>query len=140
MPVVLPEWPDFGLADDIRPTLSAAVEAGQASALVTLFAVEGGGPRPPGTQMLFSNDMVTGFLSGGCVEGDVAGHAARPDACHALEGEGDLGLAALENVSRRDGLRGEIHAETFDDHGTPGGLRVVGLPHRRMTLIASERG
>src|SRR3954466_7041795 len=77
MPVILPEWPDFGLADDVRPTLREAVDAGKSCALVTLFSVEGGGPRPPGTQMLFAEDLVTGFLSGGCVEGDVAGHAAR---------------------------------------------------------------
>jgi xanthine dehydrogenase accessory factor len=77
MSVTLPEWPDFGLADDIRPTLRAAIDAGLPCALVTLYAVEGGGPRPPGTQMLFADGMVTGFLSGGCVEGDVAGHAAR---------------------------------------------------------------
>ena len=76
MPMILPDWPDFGLSDDIRPTLRAAVEAGKPAALVTLFSVEGGGPRPPGTQMLFAQDLVTGFLSGGCVEGDVAGHAA----------------------------------------------------------------
>ena len=92
MPVILPEWPDFGLADDIRPILRAAIGAGKASALVTLFSVEGGGPRPPGTQMLFAEDLVTGFLSGGCVEGDVAGHAARTledgEPRHLVYGEG----------------------------------------------------
>ncbi|MDB5451772.1 MAG: xanthine dehydrogenase [Caulobacteraceae bacterium] len=77
MPLTLPEWPDFGLSDDIRATLKAALEAGKPAALVTLYAVEGGGPRPPGTQMLFAEDLASGFLSGGCVEGDVAGHAAR---------------------------------------------------------------
>jgi xanthine dehydrogenase accessory factor len=77
MTVFLPEWPDFGLADDIRPTLRAALEAGKPAALVTLYAVEGGGPRPPGTQMVFAEGLVSGFLSGGCVEGDVAGHASR---------------------------------------------------------------
>ena len=56
--------------------MRAAIAAGEASALVTLFAVEGGGPRPPGTQMLFWGEAVAGFLSGGCVEGDVAIHAA----------------------------------------------------------------
>jgi xanthine dehydrogenase accessory factor len=92
MPVILPEWPDFGLADDIRPTLRAAIRAGKPSALVTLFSVEGGGPRPPGTQMLFADNLVTGFLSGGCVEGDVAGHAARTledgEPRHLLYGDG----------------------------------------------------
>jgi len=73
----LPEWPQFGLADDVRPLLAKAMAAGETSALVTLTRVEGGGPRPPGTQMLFTQCEVTGFLSGGCVEGDVAGHAAQ---------------------------------------------------------------
>ena len=74
--LTLPDWPMFGLADDVRPALASAMAAGAPSALVTLFAVEGGGPRPPGTQMLFSADAVSGFLSGGCVEGDIAIHAA----------------------------------------------------------------
>ena len=51
--------------------------AGEPAALVTLYRVEGGGPRPPGTQMVFADGLVAGFLSGGCVEGDVAIHAAR---------------------------------------------------------------
>ena len=51
--------------------------ADKPSALVTLHTVEGGGPRPPGTQMLFADGLVSGFLSGGCVEGDVAIHAAQ---------------------------------------------------------------
>ena len=72
----LPDWPMFGLAEDVRPALAAAMAAGVPSALVTLFSVEGGGPRPPGTQMLFTAETVSGFLSGGCVEGDIAIHAA----------------------------------------------------------------
>jgi xanthine dehydrogenase accessory factor len=72
----LPEWPMFGLAEDIRPAMRTARQAGEASALVTLFRLDGGGPRPTGTQMLFSPAVVCGFLSGGCVEGDVALHAA----------------------------------------------------------------
>jgi xanthine dehydrogenase accessory factor len=72
----LPEWPLFGLAEDVRPAMRAALSSGQPCALVTLHTVEGGGPRPPGTQMLFARDHLCGFLSGGCVEGDVAIHAA----------------------------------------------------------------
>ncbi|HEY2659165.1 MAG TPA: XdhC family protein [Caulobacteraceae bacterium] len=71
----MPEWPLFGFADDIRPALKATRDAGRPAALVTLHTVEGGGPRPPGTQMLFAEGVVSGFLSGGCVEGDVALHA-----------------------------------------------------------------
>jgi xanthine dehydrogenase accessory factor len=72
----LPDWPAFGLADDVRPALRAARDAGQACVLATLIAVEGGGPRPPGTQMVFAPGILSGYFSGGCVEGDVAGHAA----------------------------------------------------------------
>jgi xanthine dehydrogenase accessory factor len=76
MSFTLPDWPMFGLTDDVRPLLAQAMAAGQDAALVTLYAVTGGGPRPPGTQMLITADQAAGFLSGGCVEGDIAGHAA----------------------------------------------------------------
>ena len=75
-PFVLPDWPTFGLTDDIRPALAQAREAGLACALVTLIATQGGAPRPVGAQMLVAEDgAVSGFLSGGCVEGDVVAHA-----------------------------------------------------------------
>lgn len=90
--LTLPEWPMFGLAEDMRPAMRAAVAAGEAAALVTLHTVEGGGPRPPGAQMLLSAAAVSGFLSGGCVEGDVALHAAQTIADgeprHLIYGEG----------------------------------------------------
>lgn len=73
----LPEWPLFGLTDDVRPALRQASAAGQSCALVTLYALDGGGPRPLGAQMLFAEGDVRGFLSGGCVEADVALHAAQ---------------------------------------------------------------
>ncbi len=44
-------------------------------ALATLTAVEGGGPRPVGTQMVFGDGIICGYFSGGCVESDVADHA-----------------------------------------------------------------
>jgi len=88
----LPDWPLFGFADDVRPALAAARARGEAAALVTLYAVEGGGPRPPGTQMVFAGDEVLGFLSGGCVEGDIAVHAAATqkdgEPRHLIYGEG----------------------------------------------------
>lgn len=71
----LPEWPLFGMAEDIRPALRQARDAGQAMALATLTHVEGGGPRPPGTQMVFAPGIVAGYFSGGCVESDIADHA-----------------------------------------------------------------
>lgn len=73
----LPDWPVFGLADDVRPALAEALERGVACALVTLVQARGGAPRPEGAQMLATADgQMSGFLSGGCVEGDVLIHAA----------------------------------------------------------------
>lgn len=71
----LPEWPMFGLDEDVRPALRRARETAEALVLATLVRVDGGGPRPEGTQMVFAPGLVAGYFSGGCVEGDVAGHA-----------------------------------------------------------------
>lgn len=71
----LPEWPLFGFADDARPALRVAMEAGTPAALATIVALGEGGPRPVGTQMVLARDVVSGFLSGGCLESDVLGHA-----------------------------------------------------------------
>ena len=71
----LPDWPMFGLSDDVRPELAAALEAGEPCALVTLYAMVGSSPRPVGAQMLVGAERLSGFLSGGCVEADIAAHA-----------------------------------------------------------------
>lgn len=71
----LPEWPLFGMADDVRPSLRQAQQGKTPLALATLTSVEGGGPRPPGTQMVFAHGVLAGYFSGGCVEADVADHA-----------------------------------------------------------------
>ena len=77
----LPDWPVFGFVDDVRPVLDQVRSRGQPAVLATLVAVEGGGPRPVGTQMVFSPsgdegpDLVAGYFSGGCVESDIADHA-----------------------------------------------------------------
>ena len=68
-------WPLFGFSDDARPALRTALEAGGPAALATIVALGGGGPRPVGTQMVIAKALVSGFLSGGCLEADVAGHA-----------------------------------------------------------------
>ena len=65
----------FGVDEDVRPAMRRAAEAAQALVLATLVSVEGGGPRPEGTQMVFAPGILAGYFSGGCVEGDVAGHA-----------------------------------------------------------------
>jgi len=71
------DWPDFGLADDVRPALDALVRAGRPAAIATLFAAGGGSPRGVGTQMLIGEEEACGYLSGGCVEADVALHAEK---------------------------------------------------------------
>ncbi len=72
----MPDWPDFGLGDDVRPALAAARARAEACALVTLVRADGGAPRPEGAQMLVGEGgTLSGFLSGGCVEGDVVLHA-----------------------------------------------------------------
>jgi xanthine dehydrogenase accessory factor len=71
----LPDWPMFGVAEDVRPAMRQARDSGEAQILATLVSVGGGGPRPEGTQMVFAPGVLAGYFSGGCVEGDVAGHA-----------------------------------------------------------------
>jgi xanthine dehydrogenase accessory factor len=70
------DWQIFGWAEDVRPGLRASAHAGRTIALATLFKQEGSAPRGPGAQMLFDGENSVGFFSGGCVEGDVAQHAA----------------------------------------------------------------
>lgn len=69
------DWPLFGLEDDVRPTLKGLLDNGEPAALATLCAAEGGSPRGVGAQMLIGEHQVVGYLSGGCVESDVALHA-----------------------------------------------------------------
>src|ERR1700757_3481053 len=69
------DWPVFGLPDDVRPALRRAALQGAPAALATLYAVEGGAPRGVGAQMVYAAGELSGFLSGGCVEADVARHA-----------------------------------------------------------------
>lgn len=67
-------WLEHGLIDDIRPMLFAARKQGRAVVLATIVAADGG-PRPVGAQMLVTGEQSWGFLSGGCVEDDVAFHS-----------------------------------------------------------------
>jgi xanthine dehydrogenase accessory factor len=69
------DWPTFGWSDDVRPALAQAMADGRPAALATLYKVEGSAPRGPGAQMLFVGDAASGYFSGDCIEGDVAGHA-----------------------------------------------------------------
>jgi xanthine dehydrogenase accessory factor len=71
----LSPWPLFGFADDVRPALARGVARGEPIALATITACVDGGPRPVGTQMSFAMSEISGFLSGGCLEADLAIHA-----------------------------------------------------------------
>jgi xanthine dehydrogenase accessory factor len=71
----LPEWPAFGLQADVRPALARALGEERAAVLATLHSHEGAAPLGEGAQILFDRGAAAGFLSGGCVEGDVALHA-----------------------------------------------------------------
>jgi xanthine dehydrogenase accessory factor len=75
-PWTMPAWPQFGLETDVRPALARAMEAGRPSAVASLYAVEGAAPLGDSAQLLFDQGWTAGFVSGGCVEGDVALHAA----------------------------------------------------------------
>ena len=71
------DWPLFGLTSDVRHLVKRAVGCRQPVVLGTLVSMEGGGPRPLGTQMAFTCDQVAGYFSGGCIESDLAQHATK---------------------------------------------------------------
>jgi xanthine dehydrogenase accessory factor len=68
-------WRHDGIVDDIRPLLSGAAPSLKRFAIATLVAVDGPSPRNIGAQMLIKINQHWGFLSGGCVEDDVARHS-----------------------------------------------------------------
>ena len=70
------EWYEDGLVDDLRPKLFELRAEGRPLALATIVAADGG-PRPVGSQMVIVGDRFWGFLSGGCIESDVALNAQR---------------------------------------------------------------
>jgi xanthine dehydrogenase accessory factor len=69
------DWYIGGLEDDMRPRMFAALARREPFALVTIVAADGGGPRGVGAQMVVTAQDMGGFLSGGCIEADVAIHA-----------------------------------------------------------------
>ena len=62
------------IADDIRPLLLGQASSLDRFAIATLVAADGPSPRDIGAQMLITDEYRWGFLSGGCVEDDVARH------------------------------------------------------------------
>ena len=75
-PVAGPGWLVSGLEDDIRPHMFAAADRGEPFALATIVAADGG-PRPVVAQMAVTETQAWGFLSGGCIEDDVALNARK---------------------------------------------------------------
>lgn len=61
--------------DDMREALLAAPALPERFAIATLIEVDGSAPRDVGAQMIVTEDECWGFLSGGCIEADVARHA-----------------------------------------------------------------
>jgi xanthine dehydrogenase accessory factor len=67
-------WRLAAPVDDIREALLALPAVPDHFALATLVEVDGSAPRDGGAQMLVTADEHWGFLSGGCIEDDVARH------------------------------------------------------------------
>ena len=127
------DWPLFGLEDDVRPALKGVVEAGAPAILVTLFAADGGSPRGVGTQMLFGPEQVTGYLSGGCVEADVALHAqavlASGEPRRLVYGQGGPADVRLPCGGRIEALVERIAA------GDPAARRLIELMRARRPAL-----
>lgn len=67
-------WRLAATIDDIRAPMLAARRGLTRFAIATLVEVSGSAPRDIGAQMLITDDEYWGFLSGGCIEADVARH------------------------------------------------------------------
>ena len=127
------DWPVFGLDDDVRPALKGLLAASAPAVLATLFAADGGSPRGVGTQMLFGRGLVTGYLSGGCVEADVAVHAAEVMA----DGEPRrliYGRGGPADVRLPCGGRIEVLLERIGDRD-PAAIRLIELQASRSPAL-----
>lgn len=67
------DWYLCGLEDDLRSRMFACASSDTPFALATITASRGG-PRPVGAQLLITQTEMFGYLSGGCIEADVALH------------------------------------------------------------------
>jgi xanthine dehydrogenase accessory factor len=71
-----PDWPLYGLENDLLPAAEACLARTEPFALATLIRIEGSSPRPLGAEMLVSaSGEAHGYVSGGCVEAAVAREA-----------------------------------------------------------------
>lgn len=93
--------------DDIRVPLANVQQRAEPFAIATLVEISGSAPRDPGAQMLITEGNYWGFLSGGCIEADVARHAREAMAAGAARqlryGEGspwiDIKLACGSGIT-----------------------------------------
>ena len=67
-------WNLAGQVDDIRPLILDRRAGLGGFAIATLVETSGPAPREIGAQMLITQDEHWGYLSGGCIEADVARH------------------------------------------------------------------
>ncbi len=72
---LMSRWRLNAAIDDIRAVLLTQPELPVRFAIATLVEVDGSAPRDVGAQMLVTGGDYWGFLSGGCIEADVARHA-----------------------------------------------------------------
>lgn len=71
-----PNWPIYGLTDDVLPAIERWTRAGHRVAVATLVDIIGSSPRPPGSEMaICDTGEAVGYVSGGCVEAAVATEA-----------------------------------------------------------------
>lgn len=100
-------WRLAAPVDDVREALLALPAMPDRFAIATLVAVDGSAPRDVGAQMLITQGEHWGFLSGGCIEDDVAHHGREVLAESALRilryGEGspwiDIKLACGSGIT-----------------------------------------
>ena len=127
------DWPVYGLTSDIRLALADALRAGAPTVMVTLYGAEGATPLGLGAQMLFAGGTPTGFLSGGCVEGDVALQAA------AVLADGQprrlvYGRGGPPDIRLLCGSRIELLTERIDAD-SPAARRLVALSAARRPAL-----
>jgi xanthine dehydrogenase accessory factor len=133
------DWPLFGLASDVRVRLGEVRADAGPMALATVYRAYGASPRPPGAQKLIEADRITGYLSGGCLEADVAAHgrAAIEDGKPRLlvYGEG----SPFQDIRLLCGGRLEVLVERIYP-GEPAVRRLLDLRDARTPALWSSDG
>lgn len=134
------DWYIDGLEDDMRPRMFAAADRGEAFSLVTIVAAQGGGPRGAGAQMVVTAQATAGFLSGGCIESDVAIHArevlATGEPARLVYGRG----SPFVDARLPCGGRLDLLVERLEpDDPVLSGLKDAEADRRPVTLISDGR-